>query len=84
MVEQIRGVDSSYSITALLNKKLIEECGRLNVPGRPNQYRTTPDFLRTFGLSGLQDMPELELADLGTQEQLTLEEAAPPEPETAS
>ena len=57
MVEQIRGVDSSYSITALLNKKLIEECGRLNVPGRPNQYRTTPDFLRTFGLSGLQDMP---------------------------
>ena len=84
MVEQIRGVDSSYSITALLHKKLIEECGRLNVPGRPNQYRTTPDFLRTFGLSGLQDMPELELADLGTQEQLTLEEAAPPEPETAS
>ena len=83
-VDQIRGVDSSYSITALLNKKLIEECGRLNVPGRPNQYRTTPDFLRTFGLSGLQDMPELELADLGTQEQLTLEEAAPPEPETAS
>ena len=83
MVEQIRGVDSSYSITALLNKKLIEECGRLNVPGRPNQY-PTPDFLRTFGLSGLQDMPELELADLGTQEQLTLEEAAPPEPETAS
>ena len=84
MVEQIRGVDSSYSITALLNKKLIEECGRLNVPGRPNQYRTTPDFLRTFCLSGLQDLPELELADLGTQEQLTLEEAAPPEPETAS
>ena len=84
MVEQIRGVDSSYSITALLNKKLFKDCGRLNVPGRPNQYRTTPDFLRTFGLSGLQDMPELELADLGTQEQLTLEEAAPPEPETAS
>ena len=49
MVEQIRGVDSSYSISALLNKKLIEEAGRLNVPGRPIQYRTTPDFLRTFG-----------------------------------
>jgi segregation and condensation protein B len=48
MVEQIRGVDSSYSISALMNKKLIEEAGRLNVPGRPIQYRTTPDFLRTF------------------------------------
>ena len=45
MVEQIRGVDSSYSVAALLNKKLIEEAGRLNVPGRPIQYRTTPDFL---------------------------------------
>ena len=51
MVEQIRGVDSSYSITALLNKKLIEDAGRLNVPGRPIQYRTTADFLRTFALS---------------------------------
>lgn len=48
------GVDSSYSVTALLNKKLIEECGRLNVPGRPLQYRTTPDFLRTFGLASLE------------------------------
>ena len=46
MVEQIRGVDSAYSITALLNKKLIEDAGRLNVPGRPIQYRTTSDFLR--------------------------------------
>ena len=44
-VEQIRGVDSSYSISALLNKKLIEECGRLAVPGRPILYRTTANFL---------------------------------------
>jgi segregation and condensation protein B len=51
MVEQIRGVDSSYSISALLNKKLIEEAGRLNVPGRPIQYKTTADFLRTFSIS---------------------------------
>ena len=57
MVEQIRGVDSSYSISALLNKKLIEEAGRLNVPGRPIQYCTTPDFLRTFGLSSLEELP---------------------------
>lgn len=64
MVEQIRGVDSSYSVSALLNKKLIEEAGRLNVPGRPIQYRTTPDFLRTFGLSSLEELPEIEKVDL--------------------
>lgn len=60
LVEQIRGVDSSYSVTALLNKRLIEEAGRLNVPGRPIQYRTTPDFLRTFGLSTLEELPSIE------------------------
>lgn len=59
-VEQLRGVDSAYSISALLTKKLIEECGRLNVPGRPILYRTTPDFLRTFGLSSLEELPEIE------------------------
>ena len=65
MVEQNRGVDSSYSIGALLNKKLIEDAGRLNVPGRPILYRTTPAFLRTFGLSSLEDMPEIEKVSLG-------------------
>ena len=65
MVEQIRGVDSSYSIGALLNKKLIEDAGRLNVPGRPILYRTTPNFLRTFGLSSLDELPEIEKVDLG-------------------
>ena len=65
MVEQIRGVDSSYSISALLNKKLIEEAGRLNVPGRPIQYRTTPDFLRTFGLSSLEELPPIDKVSFG-------------------
>ena len=65
MVEQIRGVDSSYSVGALLNKKLIEEAGRLNVPGRPIQYRTTPDFLRTFGISSLEELPEIEKVNFG-------------------
>lgn len=65
MVEQIRGVDSSYSIGALLNKKLIEDAGRLNVPGRPILYRTTPNFLRTFGLSSLEELPEIEKVSLG-------------------
>ena len=65
MVEQIRGVDSSYSISALMNKKLIEEAGRLNVPGRPIQYQTTPAFLRTFGMSSLEELPPIEKIDFG-------------------
>ena len=65
MVEQIRGVDSAYSVSALLNKKLIEEAGRLNVPGRPIQYQTTPDFLRTFGLSSLEELPPIEKVRFG-------------------
>ena len=65
MVEQIRGVDSSYSVSALMNKKLIEEAGRLNVPGRPIQYKTTPDFLRTFGLSSLEELPPIEKIQFG-------------------
>ena len=65
MVEQIRGVDSAYSVGALLNKKLIEEAGRLNVPGRPIQYQTTPDFLRTFGMSSLEELPPIEKVRFG-------------------
>jgi len=65
MVEQIRGVDSSYSISALMNKKLIEEAGRLNVPGRPIQYRTTSDFLKTFGISSLEELPPIEKVNFG-------------------
>ncbi len=65
MVEQIRGVDSAYSVAALLNKKLIEEAGRLNVPGRPIQYKTTPDFLRTFGLQSLEELPPIDKIAFG-------------------
>ena len=65
MVEQIRGVDSSYSVGALLNKNLIEEAGRLNVPGRPIQYKTTPDFLRTFGISSLEELPPIDKVSFG-------------------
>ena len=77
MVEQLRGVDSSYSIGALLNKKLIEDAGRLNVPGRPIQYRTTPNFLRTFGLSTLEELPPIEMVNLGEPE-VTEEEQPDP------
>ena len=65
MVEQIRGVDSGYSISALMNKQLIEEAGRLNVPGRPIQYRTTDAFLRTFGLTSLEELPPIEKVSFG-------------------
>ena len=65
MVEQIRGVDSAYSVAALLNKKLIEEAGRLNVPGRPIQYKTTPGFLKTFGISSLEELPPIEKVSFG-------------------
>ncbi len=78
MVEQIRGVDSSYSVSALMNKKLIEEAGRLNVPGRPIQYRTTPDFLRTFGLESLEELPPIEKINFGEpiQEEASVQEGS--------
>ena len=81
MVEQIRGVDSSYSVSALMNKKLIEEAGRLNVPGRPIQYRTTPDFLRTFGLGSLEELPPIEKISFG--EPIVEEPVAAQEPASA-
>lgn len=83
MVEQIRGVDSSYSISALLNKKLITEAGRLNVPGRPILYRTTPDFLRTFGITSLEELPPIEKINFGEPIREVIEEpvAQTPSPE---
>ena len=71
-IEQVRGVDSSYTVSLLLERELICEAGRLSVPGRPMQFRTTKNFLRSFGLSCLDDLPELPAS---TQEgvQLTLE-----------
>lgn len=71
-IEQIRGVDSSYTVSLLLERDLICEAGRLSVPGRPMQFRTTKNFLRSFGLTTLDDLPELPSA---TQEgvQMTLE-----------
>ena len=71
-VDQIRGVDSSYTVGLLLERELIEECGRLAVPGRPIQYRTTQNFLRSFGLSSLEELPELPDSSLENG-QITLE-----------
>ena len=58
-VDQIRGVDSSYTVGLLLDRHLIEECGRLQVPGRPRLYRTPKAFLRAFHLKSLEDLPEM-------------------------
>lgn len=58
-VDQIRGVDSSYTVGLLLERHMIEECGTLQVPGRPRLYRTTKEFLRAFHLSSLEDLPEM-------------------------
>ncbi|MDO4846752.1 MAG: SMC-Scp complex subunit ScpB [Clostridiaceae bacterium] len=73
-IEQVRGVDCSGVITTLCQKKLIEEKGRLELPGRPLIYGTTPDFLRCFSFSSLSDLPELP-KDEETDRQLTLESA---------
>lgn len=71
-MDQIRGVDSSYTMGLLLDRKLIEECGRLQVPGRPRLYRTTKQFLRAFHLTNLEDLPELP--DFGVEGQMRLNE----------
>ena len=92
-VDQIRGVDSAYTVGLLLERELIEESGRLAVPGRPILYRTTRNFLRSFGLSSLEELPELPAASReGEQMALELEarvarlkaeEAGPEGPEPA-
>ncbi len=64
-VEQIRGVDSSGVMNTLCERNLIEEAGRLDLPGRPLLYRTTDNFLRCFGLSSLDDLPPVSDSDLG-------------------
>ncbi len=60
-VDSIRGVDSSYAMTSLIDKNLIEVCGRMEAPGRPMLYATTDKFLRVFGLSSLSELPKAEL-----------------------
>lgn len=60
-VDTVRGVDSSYAMNALIEKNLIEVCGKMDAPGRPSLYRTTEDFLRVFGLDSLRDLPSVQV-----------------------
>lgn len=65
-VDTVRGVDSSYAVTSLLDKGLIEAVGRLDAPGRPMLYGTTDKFLRVFGLNSLAELPETEALDVAS------------------
>jgi len=67
-IDQVRGLDSSYSVALLMEKNLIEKKGRLDVPGRPSLYGTTLDFLRCFGLSSLDQLPSVEMLTFDTEE----------------
>ncbi|MBE6903709.1 MAG: SMC-Scp complex subunit ScpB [Ruminococcaceae bacterium] len=72
-VEQIRGVECSAVVANLVEKELVEEKGRLDAPGRPLLFGTTPNFLRCFGISSLEELPDLpELANPNEDQQLTM------------
>ena len=74
-VDTVRGVDSSYAITTLSEKNMIEPCGRLDVPGRPILYRTTSDFLRVFGIDSLEELPEVPVPTAPIQEKIIFDES---------
>lgn len=65
-VDQVRGVDSSYTMGLLIERGLIEACGRLDVTGRPSIYRTTELFLRTMGITDINELPKLP--DMSSEE----------------
>jgi len=67
-IDQIRGVDSSYTVGVLTERGLIESCGKLDVPGRPTIYKTSDIFLRTMGITNLEDLPQIP--DLSSEEGL--------------
>lgn len=73
-IDQLRGVDSGGTVAGLLEKGLIEEAGRLDVPGRPILFRTTEAFLRTFGLSGLEELPALPALEENEQMEIDVDE----------
>lgn len=82
-IDQVRGVDSAYTVGLLLERELIEEQGRLDVPGRPILYGTTENFLRAFRLETLEDLPDLgPLAGEMAPESVGEEAQAPPAEKT--
>lgn len=73
-IEQIRGVNSDGTIYKLLEYNLIEEVGKLDAPGRPTIYSTTKDFLKMFGMSSLEELPELPKYKIDENEQIVIDE----------
>lgn len=73
-IEQIRGVNSDGTIYKLLEYNLIEEAGRLDAPGRPTLYSTTKEFLKMFGISNLDELPELPRYKIDENEQIVIDE----------
>lgn len=73
-IEQIRGVSSDATIYKLLEYNLIEEVGRLDAPGRPTVYSTTKEFLKLFGISSLEELPELPKYKIDENEQIVIDE----------
>lgn len=71
-IESVRGVDSSYTVSVLEERGLIEPCGHLDAPGRPTLFRTTPSFLRTFGISSVDELPELPESGPESDDELKL------------
>ena len=74
-IDQVRGVDSAYTVSILNDRGFIEPCGRLAVPGRPVLYRTTATFLRTFGIESLSELPELPEQEGETDEPIKIQKA---------
>lgn len=73
-IEAIRGVSADACVYKLLEYGLVEESGKLDLPGKPMGYQTTPDFLRMFGYTGLNDLPELPRYKLDENKQIVIEE----------
>ena len=73
-IEQLRGVSSDATIYKLLEYNLVEDSGKSDAPGRPMTYKTTNEFLRLFGVSSLEELPELPRYKLDENEQLVIEE----------
>ena len=73
-IESIRGVNSDATIYKLLEYNLIEDAGKSDLPGKPTTYQTTDEFLKTFGISTLNELPELPKYKLDENEQIVIED----------
>ena len=91
MIEKIRGVNSDGCVNRLYERGLIDECGRLDAPGRPILYKTTDTFLRCFGLSSPAELPEIDFKKIGinmepdvSPDQITVDEIMENKPNSES